>query len=521
MRSTRFCFVALIGLLIVLAVLTGCGSKSKPTATVAPATQPSNQPPSARINAPADGSVLAVGLPVQVDVTALDDQGVTGIELYVNNALLESRPAPAGSVQAAIREMFTWTPIGPGDYLLQARSYDQTGQVGTSPAVTVRVGEGQMPSPTTAGPAPSPASTATPPPATSAPATPIPTPLTPQVTAKTDANVRDGPGLAYPVVGGVSNGETVPVVGRNADSSWWQISFQGGTAWIADVVVDANPEAYDAPIVSAPPPPPTNTPVPATPTATAPAVTATPTSGFWADRVSINKGECTTLRWSFEGIKAIYINLGSGEQGTVGTGSQQVCPTGTTTYYIRIVKQDDTSQTFSVTINVVGGDGSTNNFYVDQANLTAGQCTTLHWSFTNIKGIYIDFGYGEEGVGGQDSRQVCPSVTTTYKARVINQDNTTSNYSVTINVSGTGCGDPILKRFVPTTNQVSPGEPLTIFWEVECVKELYFIEGDGAPQGVTSPGSKEVRPNQTTIYKLKMVKLTGGEIYAFLTITVQ
>ncbi len=517
MHSFKTRVIVVVGLMLTLTLVAGCGSKSDATSTAEPTTTSSNQPPSARINAPAEGEVLGVGVPVQIDVTALDDQNVTSIELYVNNALLESRPLSAASAQTAVRELFTWTPNAPGDYLLQARSYDKQGLVGTSPAVTVQVGGESLPSPTSAEPPP-----ASPQPsATTVPATSTPPPPEAQVTAKTDANVRNGPGLAYPVVGGLNNGESAPVVGRNADSSWWQISFEGGTAWIADIVVNANSEAYNAPVASAPPPPPTNTPVPVTPTPTQPAASATPTNGFWADRTSINKGECTTLRWSFSDIKAIYINLGSGEQATVGTGSEQVCPTGTTTYYIRIVKQDDSSQTFSVTVNVVGGNGSSSNFYADQTNLKAGQCTTLHWNFSDIKAIYIDFGYGEEGVGGQSSRQVCPSISTTYKARVINQDDSTSNYSVTINVSGTGCGDPILNRFEATTYNVAPGEPLTIFWDVECVQALYFIEGTGSPQPISSPGNKEVRPGQTTVYQLKMVKMNGGEMYVSLTVQVQ
>ncbi len=125
---------------------------------------------------------------------------------------------------------------------------------------------------------PVPTDTATPLPAdtpTPAPTAPAATP-TPAITGpytKIDAtlNVRSGPGTDYAKVGSLPANAMVEITGRNSDSTWWQISFDGapgGLAWISsDYGTAYNIEAV--PLVEAPPPPaPTAAPtaVPAEPT---------------------------------------------------------------------------------------------------------------------------------------------------------------------------------------------------------------------------------------------------------------
>jgi len=75
----------------------------------------------------------------------------------------------------------------------------------------------------------------------------------------------------YPQIGSLTPGSTVEVIGRNRDSSWWQIAYVGaadGKGWIS-----ANPEYGTAqntetvPYVEAPPPPPATPTMPPTPAA--------------------------------------------------------------------------------------------------------------------------------------------------------------------------------------------------------------------------------------------------------------
>jgi len=88
------------------------------------------------------------------------------------------------------------------------------------------------------------------------------------VTVDVNLNVRAGPGIDYPRVGSLAPGSTVPIVGRNADSSWWQIAFEDvpeGKGWISAQYGTAR-NTGNVPIVEVSPVP---TAAPAAPTAAA------------------------------------------------------------------------------------------------------------------------------------------------------------------------------------------------------------------------------------------------------------
>ncbi len=118
----------------------------------------------------------------------------------------------------------------------------------------------------TATPLKTPTATPTPPKPT---ATPTSTLAPFQPTAKVNAsglNVRTGPGMAYPIIGGLRLGDSVEVVGKNAASDWLQIVYPStgsghspagaeGRAWIAAAYIDLTGSLATMPEVSAPPPP--------------------------------------------------------------------------------------------------------------------------------------------------------------------------------------------------------------------------------------------------------------------------
>lgn len=54
------------------------------------------------------------------------------------------------------------------------------------------------------------------------------------------------------------------------------------------------------------------------------------------------------------------------------------------------------------------------SFTVDQATINQGQCTTLRWTVEHVTAVYLD----GAGVVGNDTREVCPSDTTTYLLHV-------------------------------------------------------------------------------------------------------
>jgi len=441
----RFRFsVYLIGvLLLALVILAGCGRDDGQESPESP----NNQAPTAQITAPADGAVLPAGQAVVVSIMAQDDQAIARIELYVDGSLIESRVTPEGSAFTTVSEAFNWSASIIGAHSLQARAYDSSGQMGASRIVGVQValpgttpvapGSGATPEAGT----PSGGDAPTPIPPTQPPATN--TVEQAQVTANVEANVRNGPGTNYTVIGGLGEGENAPVTGRNADSSWWQISFQGGVAWIADSVSTANQAAFGVPVAAAPPPPPPPTSAPVPPTATPlpqlPTNPPAPTSGLSAGQVNLNAGQCTELRWDFPGMKAFYISLG--------------------------------------------------------------------------------YGYDKEVQPTTGSYTVCPSITTTYGTTVVKPDGSQDNPSLTITVSGGGCGDPYITRFSPTTDRVSAGQPFSIFWDVDCAAAVHYIrEGSGEEPVGGHDKRIDVTINKDTLFKLRVKRSNGDTHNASFTV---
>jgi len=80
-------------------------------------------------------------------------------------------------------------------------------------------------------------------------ATPVPTPaaLVPTNTGATGTvdtfrlNVRSAPSTEGRIVAQIERGETYPIIGRNADRSWWQVDVDGTQGWaFARFIVDSN-----------------------------------------------------------------------------------------------------------------------------------------------------------------------------------------------------------------------------------------------------------------------------------------
>ena len=80
---------------------------------------------------------------------------------------------------------------------------------------------------------------------------PAPTNALPEVSAvNSNINLRKGPGTSYDIVGTLHKGESLPIIGRNNDASWWQVSTPNGTAWIAAFVSQAsNVDTDNIPII--------------------------------------------------------------------------------------------------------------------------------------------------------------------------------------------------------------------------------------------------------------------------------
>ncbi len=185
------------------------------------------------------------------------------------------------------------------------------------------------------------------------------------------------------------------------------------------------------------------------------------------------------------------------------------------TYYYRVRAQNEWGYGMYSNVEAV----AVLPFRVADTSLQAGQCTTLSWNFTGIKALHVVFGYGydKQPVPGQDSCQVCPSVTTTYKAIATKQDDSQEIYQTTVYVTGTGCGDPIVWYFAPNTYHVHAGGTVIISWHVECAKAIWLIYG-GTEKAVVGHDYKALAIAGTTLFKLKIKKTNGDFVYASFTV---
>jgi heat shock protein HslJ/uncharacterized protein YraI len=171
-----------------------------------------------------------------------------------------------------------------------------------------------------------------------------------QVIASQGVNLRTGPGTAYASFGVAPFGATAPIAGRSQDGQWWVFntaSSPTGLGWVSASNVAAS-NAENVPVIAAPPLP---TPVPTPTIAPTPAASLS----FTADQTTINRGECTTLRWSVENIQAVWVYQQGNDwrnSPVTGQGSQQVCPEVTTTYQMRVQLTDGSVELRSITIVV-------------------------------------------------------------------------------------------------------------------------------------------------------------------------
>lgn len=128
----------------------------------------------------------------------------------------------------------------------------------------------------TPAPTDEPSPTPIPPSETPAPTLePTETPPPPVATTRLIVNVRAGPGAAYPLIGKLKKGESVPILGKSEDSQWWQIDFEGKPGWIAADFTDVQGGTNAVPVVFVERPP-TPTAVPTRAAVGRPAPTATP-----------------------------------------------------------------------------------------------------------------------------------------------------------------------------------------------------------------------------------------------------
>ncbi len=241
----------------------------------------------------------------------------------------------------------------------------------------------------------------------------------------------------------------------------------------------------------------------ATATPTAPVATATPPWNrvFWADRYTLAPGECTTLHWQVENVISVFLD----GQGVAGKDTRQVCPGQTTNYTLRVNSTTGT-QEITVLITVSSPGQATFEFTADSYRIAPGQCTVLRWRATGVRAVYLN----NQGVAGEDSRQVCPSTTTDYILRVESTNGSVTNRTLTIVVTA---GPIVNMRFWAEQYTLPAGACTTLHWDVQNVREVYLDD-----EGVAGYGDRRVCPTGSQFYALRAVTYDNLEAYQYLSL---
>jgi hypothetical protein len=252
-------------LALVLVVITACSNN----ANVAPAV--------ATIISPDPSTQLTLGKEAQI-VGKISGGGVKSVDVFVNgNKYATVNQATAsGDFQITV----PWTPDQRGVNVIQIKGLGDKGEQIIQTSVIVNA---QVPVVTTAPVAPTTAPAAP----TQVASTPAPLPTTapkPEANAISPkdefVNVRTGPGTIYTRVGQINKNQSAPVIGKNADGTWWQVNFKeapNNAGWVLAELVKFEGDATAIKVVSIPTPPPQPTRAAALPTSP-PVVAVVPTS---------------------------------------------------------------------------------------------------------------------------------------------------------------------------------------------------------------------------------------------------
>jgi hypothetical protein len=82
------------------------------------------------------------------------------------------------------------------------------------------------------------------------PTAPQPKPIA--IATMAQINLRSGPGVGYNRVGTFSAGESLEIVGRNQDATWWLVNRPDGLAWVSAKVVITYGDTDAVPVVAIP-----------------------------------------------------------------------------------------------------------------------------------------------------------------------------------------------------------------------------------------------------------------------------
>ncbi len=179
--------------------------------------------PTVKVEAPSAGSQAQQGSPLLVSAVATDAVGITRVQLLANNQLVKTVSSESVNGEREMAAVLDYIPRLTGNVELRVVAF--RGTIASEPVVlTVQVvtelpdqvqvienNSGQVASVNSVN--------ANDP--------------TCRVLTNVDLNYRTGPGTSYQRLGTFPAGRIVPIIGRLADNSWWQVRDNLTDAWVS------------------------------------------------------------------------------------------------------------------------------------------------------------------------------------------------------------------------------------------------------------------------------------------------
>ncbi len=213
-------------------------------------TQPSQpQQPYLQIGQPSSGT-LASGQSITYTVTGGLSELVLSVEGNVSATLQTASGVTAGLIASSLNGGAFYLPPNGGTYQLQLTNDTDVTSATYTAALNPR---GTQPSTGIATPTAL-MGTLTP--------TSVPLPVLPSTGAcmlataqNVYVNVRNAPSTDANRISSIDPQRTYSVIGRNADSSWYQINYGSGTGWVAGYVTRRGGDCSNVPVTYTPPSP--------------------------------------------------------------------------------------------------------------------------------------------------------------------------------------------------------------------------------------------------------------------------
>jgi ABC-type amino acid transport substrate-binding protein/uncharacterized protein affecting Mg2+/Co2+ transport len=235
-----------------------------------------------------------------------------------------------------------------------------------------------------------------------------------------------------------------------------------------------------------------------------PTQTPSPNIQFTVDRTQIKQGECVTFAWNVENVQAVYFYANGQDWRQHGVGGQDErteCPSYTTTYNLRVVFRDGTTEVRQITIYVepasVGAPVISYFSVAPEGQIPTNQCLIISWDVQGsvntvklarnnsdlwnpapVKGQIQDcppgpgsYAYTIEATG--------PGVTSRAQRNLTAVEPSAPPPTATPAPATPAPNPPVIQSFAVSPNQIEVGGCVQVSWRVAGDVNLIVILRDG------------------------------------------